>query len=112
MADHEEAVENKEIECVDPHHGHAHHDEHHHHLHDVHSSRVEGARYLIIAMIVTGAIVGVEVVGGILSNSLALLSDAGHVFTDFLALLLSYVAFKFASKPATERMSFGFYRME
>lgn len=95
--------------CDDAGHDHEHHD---HHLHHVHETRVEGAKYLIIAMVITGSIVVAELVGGVLSNSLALLSDAGHVLTDFLALLLSYVAFKFANRAATDKMSWGFYRME
>jgi cobalt-zinc-cadmium efflux system protein len=53
-----------------------------------------------------------EIIGGILSNSLALLSDAGHMFTDTLALALSFFAMKFASMPATEKKTFGFYRLE
>jgi cobalt-zinc-cadmium efflux system protein len=53
-----------------------------------------------------------EVIGGLLSNSLALLSDAGHMFTDTLALALSFFAMKFADMPATERKTFGFYRLE
>ena len=54
----------------------------------------------------------VEVIGGLISNSLALLSDAGHMLTDNLALLLSFVAMKFAAMPATDRRTFGFYRLE
>lgn len=46
-----------------------------------------------------------------MANSLALLSDAGHVFTDALALLLSWFALRQAEKPATDRMTFGFHRM-
>jgi len=53
-----------------------------------------------------------EIVGGVLSNSLALLSDAGHMFTDTLALALSFFAMKFAEMPATEKKTFGFYRLE
>ena len=53
-----------------------------------------------------------EIIGGILSNSLALLSDAGHMFTDTLALALSFFAMKFAEMPATEKKTFGFYRLE
>src|SRR5512140_774805 len=53
-----------------------------------------------------------EVIGGLLSNSLALLSDAGHMLTDNLALLLSFFAMKFATMPATERKTWGFYRLE
>ena len=54
----------------------------------------------------------VEVIGGLTANSLALLSDAGHMLTDNLALLLSFVAMKFAAMPATDRRTFGFYRLE
>lgn len=53
-----------------------------------------------------------EIIGGLLSNSLALLSDAGHMFTDTLALALSFFAMKFADMPATEKKTFGFYRLE
>lgn len=64
------------------------------------------------ALILTTALFVVEVVGGILSNSLALLSDAGHMLTDLLALGLSGAAIGFAAKPPTERKTFGFYRLE
>jgi cobalt-zinc-cadmium efflux system protein len=53
-----------------------------------------------------------ELIGGLLSNSLALLSDAGHMFMDVLALLLSFLALRFATRPATEKQTFGFYRLE
>ncbi len=53
-----------------------------------------------------------EVIGGIISNSLALLSDAGHMLTDIFALSLSLFAVKFASMPATEKKTYGFYRIE
>jgi cobalt-zinc-cadmium efflux system protein len=71
-----------------------------------------GKRGLLIALSITLLMMVVEVVGGLLANSLALLSDAGHMFTDNLALLLSFFAVKFASMPATDRRTFGFYRLE
>ena len=71
-----------------------------------------GKRDLLIALSITVIMMVVEVIGGILSNSLALLSDAGHMFTDNLALLLSFFAMTFASMPATDRRTFGFYRLE
>jgi cobalt-zinc-cadmium efflux system protein len=71
-----------------------------------------GGRDLLIALSITVLMMVAEVVGGLLSNSLALLSDAGHMLTDNLALLLSFFAMKFASRPATERKTFGFYRLE
>ncbi len=67
---------------------------------------------LLIALFITGAIMVAEFIGGLLSNSLALLSDAGHMFMDILALLLSYFALRFATRPATEKQTFGFYRLE
>ncbi len=72
----------------------------------------EGNRDLLIALAITILMMVAEAVGGLLSNSLALLSDAGHMLTDNLALLLSFFAMKFAAMPATERKTFGFYRLE
>jgi cobalt-zinc-cadmium efflux system protein len=67
---------------------------------------------LLIALFITGVIMVVEVIGGLLSNSLALLSDAGHMLMDILALLVSFLALRFATRPATEKQTFGFYRLE
>jgi cobalt-zinc-cadmium efflux system protein len=53
-----------------------------------------------------------EIVGGFLANSLALLSDAGHMLTDVLALSLSILAIRFAQKSPTSSKTFGFYRLE
>ena len=53
-----------------------------------------------------------EIAGGILSNSLALLSDASHMFTDSLAILLSYLAIQWSKKPATAQKTFGYHRTE
>lgn len=53
-----------------------------------------------------------EAAGGILSHSLALLSDAGHMFTDSLALFLSYTALNISKKPATEKKTYGYHRFE
>src|SRR3989338_8183633 len=53
-----------------------------------------------------------EVAGGIFTNSLALLSDAGHVLIDLLALLLAYFSIQFSRKIATKKFTFGYYRAE
>jgi cobalt-zinc-cadmium efflux system protein len=71
-----------------------------------------GRRGLLYALGITLFMMLAEIVGGVLSNSLALLSDAGHMFTDTLALALSFFAMKFAGMPATEKKTFGFYRLE
>ena len=53
-----------------------------------------------------------EAVGGWLANSLALLADAGHMLTDVAALCLTLAAIWIASRPATEKKTFGYYRYE
>jgi cobalt-zinc-cadmium efflux system protein len=53
-----------------------------------------------------------EIIGGVLSNSLALLSDAAHVFSDLFALSLSWAALKIAERPASTSRTFGYHRME
>ena len=70
------------------------------------------ARPLLIALGITGTFLVVEVIGGIVTNSLALLADAGHMATDVAALLLSLGAIWLARRPATPRRSFGFLRAE
>jgi cobalt-zinc-cadmium efflux system protein len=53
-----------------------------------------------------------EAIGGYLTNSLALLADAGHMLTDVAALTLTLTAFWFASRPANSRKTYGYYRLE
>jgi cobalt-zinc-cadmium efflux system protein len=67
-------------------------------------------RRLAQVILLTGLIFLVEVVGGFLSNSLALLSDAGHVFTDLLALGLAWGAARQSLRPATPQMTYGYHR--
>jgi cobalt-zinc-cadmium efflux system protein len=97
-------------------HDHEHHEHDHEaghgHAHGLNLSAAEGRRGLLIALSITLLMMVAELVGGLLSNSLALLSDAGHMLTDNLALLLSFFAMKFATMPATDRRTFGFYRLE
>lgn len=69
-------------------------------------------RPLLIAMSITASFTVVELVGGLLSGSLALMSDAGHMFTDTLALALSIVAIRIAYRPPTEEQTYGFIRAE
>ena len=70
------------------------------------------SRRLIFAIVLTAVTLVAEVIGGIWSNSLALLSDAGHVFLDLFALLLSLGAIKLAARPASDRHSYGLHRAE
>ncbi|MCP4583304.1 MAG: cation transporter [candidate division Zixibacteria bacterium] len=62
--------------------------------------------------VLTLAIFFAELIGGFLSNSLALLSDAGHLFADVFALGLSLVALYLSRRPATKKRTFGYYRAE
>jgi cobalt-zinc-cadmium efflux system protein len=64
------------------------------------------------AILLLTAVLIFEVIGGVLSNSLALLSDAAHVFSDILALGLSLMALRFAMRPPNSEKSFGFHRTE
>jgi cobalt-zinc-cadmium efflux system protein len=64
------------------------------------------------ALIITSTVLVIEFIGGIYSNSLALMADAGHMLTDVAALSLSFFAIWFATKPATPRKTYGFYRVE
>jgi cobalt-zinc-cadmium efflux system protein len=69
-------------------------------------------RRLRIAIPLTGSIFLVEFIGGIWSGSLALLSDSLHVLFDVTALILSYAAIVLATRPPTDRHSYGLHRME
>lgn len=84
------------------------------HQHDQsgHGQSRDAAGSLRIALAITASVMVVEFIGGIYSNSLALLADAGHMLTDVAALSLSSFAIWFASKPATPRKTFGFHRVE
>ncbi|MFH1259111.1 MAG: cation diffusion facilitator family transporter [Elusimicrobiota bacterium] len=67
---------------------------------------------LLFAVILTALVFFVELFGGFWTRSLALLSDAIHVFMDLFALLLSYLAIYLASRPISERRSYGWHRAE
>src|SRR3989442_15406901 len=88
--------------------GHAHGDE----LGHRHVSGAEAHSSLKAALFITATFLGAEFVGGLYTNSLALLADAGHMLTDVAALSLSLFAIRFASRRATPRKTYGFYRVE
>ena len=76
-------------------------------------NRVSGAeneKKIAIAVVLTGAFMMAEVVGGVVSGSLALLADAGHMLTDFASLALAWFAMRISRKPATWNRSYGFDR--
>ena len=78
-------------------------------LHNPDKSIAARFRYAIVLTVVT---LVAEVAGGIWTNSLALLSDAAHVFLDLFALLLSLGAIKLAGLPSSEIRTFGWHRAE
>ncbi|UTR16449.1 cation diffusion facilitator family transporter [Salipaludibacillus sp. LMS25] len=80
----------------------------HHHHH--HSSK--NKKSLIWAMVIIGSWMFIELIGGLLTGSLALLADAGHMFSDFFNLLISFLAIVFATKAATNKKTFGNHRLE
>ncbi len=81
---------------------------HHHHHHD---ENISGSR-LIITMLLNFLITVVEIIGGILSGSLSLISDALHNFSDGIAVIISYFALKLKEKPKSYKHTFGFKRAE
>ncbi|MFC3886170.1 cation diffusion facilitator family transporter [Bacillus songklensis] len=91
-------------------HSHHHHDHSHNHGHHHHGTANKKALGLSFTLITLYMIV--EVIGGIMTNSLALLSDAGHMLSDAAALGLSYLAMKFGEKKATLTKTFGYKRFE
>ncbi|EJN03147.1 cation diffusion facilitator family transporter [Phyllobacterium sp. YR531] len=83
------------------------------HAHD-HAPKItaDNQRKVLIAFLITFTFMIVEVIGGVLSGSLALIADAGHMLTDAGALALSYAAFRFGKRAADERRTFGYLRFE
>ena len=90
--------------------GHSH--QHGHNHSNFEESRQGNKKGLLIALIITTFIMLLEFFGGLLTNSLALLADSGHMLSDASSLLLSLVAIWFASRKASKNKTYGFYRFE
>ena len=91
------------------HHGHSHGHSHghgHSHSHGGENNRTRVG----IAAALTGLFMVAEVIGGVISGSLALLADAGHMLTDFAALAMAWGAFTIAKRPADWKHTFGYDR--
>ncbi len=67
---------------------------------------------LLWALTLTGGFMVAEVIGGVMSNSLALLADAGHMLTDTVSLFLAWLAARLSRKPADKLRSYGYHRMQ
>ena len=83
-----------------------HHSHHHDHTHGANK------KALSISLILIGVFMLVEVIGGLLTNSLALLSDAGHMLSDAISLLVALMAFKIGERTADTERTFGYKRFE
>jgi cobalt-zinc-cadmium efflux system protein len=88
-------------------HGHSHHG--HHHV--PHGADAGNMNRVGLAALVTGVVLIVEVIGGVLSGSLALIADAGHMASDFASLVLAWIGFRIAARPPDARRTFGFSRV-
>jgi cobalt-zinc-cadmium efflux system protein len=91
-------------------HDHAHGEHHHHHVPVADSER--STRALTAALVLTVVVLVAELIGGLISNSLALLADAGHVLTDAAALGLSLFVAWFSRQPVTPEKTYGYLRWE
>lgn len=89
----------------------AHYPAVHHHAH-THRRSTDNWRRLSLVLLLTAAYMVAEAVGGWWTGSLALLADAGHMFTDVAALVLALTAVWFSARPATSKKTFGYYRLE
>ncbi len=83
----------------------------HNHTHR-HQRAGESSRRLRLVLVLTALYMLAEVIGAWFTGSLALLADAGHMFTDVAALILALTAVWFGSRPATSSKTFGYYRLE
>lgn len=91
-------------------HSHSHdHGHDHSHVPTVTSAN---QRKILISFVLIFTFMIVEAVGGVISGSLALLADAGHMLTDAMALALAYMAFRFGSRAADSKRTFGYLRFE
>ena len=87
------------------HHGHSHD-------HGPHHAHASSERRLLIALVLIGVFMVVEVIAAIYSQSLALLADAGHMLTDTVSLALAWVAIRISRRPADHLRSYGYDRVQ
>ena len=80
--------------------------------HDHAGGRAASERSLKLALALTGTFLVAEVIGGIVTGSLALISDAAHMLTDTIGLAIALAAIKIAARPADSRRTFGYQRFE
>lgn len=84
--------------------GHEHHD--HNHVH------TNNKKILLLSFLIITVFMVMEVIGGYITNSLALLSDAGHMLSDSISLFIALMAFKFGERSANNNKTYGYRRFE
>lgn len=103
----------KDHSCQTEHAAHSHDPAggvaHHHHAPEVTG---QNERVVIVGFFLTFGFMVVEVVGGVLAGSLALIADAGHMLTDAAALALAWAGFRFGRRPSDAKRTFGYMRFE
>lgn len=77
-----------------------------------HSAAGAGAGRLKVVLALTASYMIVEIIGGILTGSLALIADAGHMATDVAGVSMALLAIRFGARPATEQKTYGYFRLE
>lgn len=90
-------------------HSHDHHGHHHHHHH---IDPEAGDRQVAIAVAINLLLTVAQIIGGVVSGSIALIADAVHNFSDAISLVIAFFARKIARRPADARMTFGYGRAE
>ncbi len=80
------------------------------HAHAIPKTNKEGP--LLIALVLTSSFLVAEVIGGIITGSLALISDAAHMLTDAIALAIALAAIRIGRRPTDAKRTFGYYRFE
>jgi cobalt-zinc-cadmium efflux system protein len=96
-------------------HDHAHHHGHDHHGHGhvhAHGAASGTERRIFWAMVLTAGFMVVEIVGGLLAGSLALVAEGGHMLADAAALGLAFVSIRIARRPADPARTYGYHRLE
>ncbi|NLF88223.1 cation transporter [Candidatus Bathyarchaeota archaeon] len=88
------------------------HKPHHESLSEIDEYKNVAKNRLVLSMVVTAVVMVAELVGSVLTGSLALGSDAGHMFTHLFALIISFTAIVIAAKEPCHHRTFGFYRAE
>src|SRR5690606_3852498 len=90
-------------------HRHGVHAHDHDHVHSHAPVPTSGnQRSILLALVLTATFMAVEVAGGLIAGSLALIADAGHMLTDAAALALAWAGFHFGKRPSTARKTFGY----